>query len=227
MDRKPYLDAIDRAIAELIPISRRTAAPASNQAQYIGTVVDNTIAMLCSPANALDLRGRQVAFERELNWKSLMQAVHRSFYSSIHLASEAGLREVCTARGYTISSPRDRAELLCNSIGDRLSARERREILALAGRIPTFSDYLNAVLAGSGLKKARKKDWRKFYDALSVARNKVSHSDTTLSEKERSRLNDGGLGILVTETGVFVTNPRHYAQLCQTVLEFYRELGLE
>src|SRR5579884_1243306 len=90
-----HLDSIVAAMEELLRISRRGAAPASIPSQYIGTIIDNTAALLTAPANALDQGNRHVTFSEPANWLSLMQALHRSFFASILIAVEAGLAYVC------------------------------------------------------------------------------------------------------------------------------------
>ena len=69
-----------------------------------GTTVDNTVGLLAAPANALDGGTRALRFSDTRNWLSLMQAVHRSFFSSLQLAIEAGLVAICRERGLQVPS---------------------------------------------------------------------------------------------------------------------------
>jgi len=82
----------------------RTAAPAPIPHQYVGTVADTTIGLLTAPANALDNGVRRIQFSNDRNWLSLMQAVHRSFFSSLQLAIESGLEAICREQGLKVSS---------------------------------------------------------------------------------------------------------------------------
>ncbi|HAU2062766.1 TPA: hypothetical protein JBK43_14670, partial [Legionella pneumophila] len=95
INRNSHLQHILTTLEELIIISKKTAAPSDNCFQYIGTIVDNTIGLLTAPANSLDGGNRRISFNDDNNWVSLMQAVHRSFLSSIQTSVERALAESC------------------------------------------------------------------------------------------------------------------------------------
>jgi len=135
------------AIEELRPLSAEYAAPAPECVQFLGTIVDNTLGLLTVPANAIDHGARQVRFENPRHWLSLMQAVHRSFFSSVHTATEAGLAAICRQHGIEVKSTlRARAEKIVERLKDRISEAEAKEIVGLTGTAAQFHDYLDAVL---------------------------------------------------------------------------------
>src|SRR4051794_8685366 len=104
LDRSAHLQRIEEALAMLQSFHARTSAPVPLPHQYVGTIIDNTVALLTAPANALDGGARRIIFDQDRSWLSLMQAVHRSFFSSIHTAVEAGLHTMCAELGVNPTS---------------------------------------------------------------------------------------------------------------------------
>lgn len=226
-DANLHIETIDEAIAELIQFHSRTAAPALLPHQFIGTVIDNTLALLTVPANSLD-GGNRIAYFSEINnWRSLIRSIHSSFLSQIHLATERALIVICDEQNLKVqvafqSSLIEAIAQIEAHIGNQDSLKDALKVLkaiAQKGR-PQFDDYLNTVLSDSNLEKKTKKVWRKFFRALSIARNKTSHSITTLTDGERLELRDGGCAALISESGDLVINPRMYAQIVNHILNF-------
>ncbi len=222
-----HLTRIDQSIGELCRLDHRTSSPAHIAHQYIGTVVHNTLALLTAPANSLDHGIRHATFSESKNWLSLMQAVHRSFFSSIQLATERGLAALCEERSIDVQSSAARSfnrELttLLAMFEDEDTAKQVRRLANSVPRFrPTFDDHLNAVMKGSTLSRETKRNWRSFFQALSIVRNKSSHSDPTLSSTEAQKLVDGGCGVMVSDDGRLHVNPRMYKQVVCGVLDFF------
>jgi hypothetical protein len=227
-DLQKHLESIQIASSELLAMQKRTAHPALVQHQYIGTVLDNTISLLTAPANSLDRGHRYLTFTDPKNWLSLMQAVHRSFLSSIHTATEKGLVDYCNTRGAVVES-RIRSDAvvhlneLAKLVGDEHRALKKLHRLIGKGH-PSFDDYLNSALEVSCFTTKQKTVWRRFFKALSTVRNKVSHSDTTLSDAEQEALKTGGLGAMVSSKGELMVNPQMYHQLATFLLDFFDSL---
>lgn len=227
IDTSKHLQRILEAIDELIRLHVRTAAPAPMPHQYVGTVVDNTIGLLTAPANALENGVRRIQFSDARNWLSLMQAVHRSFFSSLQLAIEAGLEAICRQQGLKVSSRL--RENMDSAIGKIESvAGDNEEVhrgirhlrTFLKTYRPGFDDYLESVLTTVSLPRRTKARWRRFFRALSIVRNKASHFDTSLSDPERKVLIEGGCRTMVSKSGDLVMNPRMYVQFVTFSLQF-------
>ncbi len=90
----------------------------------------------------------------------------------------------------------------------------------LVGRKAQFRDYLDAVLRESNLERAVAAHWRKYFEALSIVRNKVSHFDVTLSDYEVSALREGGFSAAVTD-GELRVNPRMYKRVIGDIRGFF------
>lgn len=227
-DSKAHLCDIDAAISELHQFQPRTTAPAPIAHQFIGTVVDNTLALLTVPANSLDGGHRSIQFSESNNWRSLIRAVHSSFLSQIHLATERALVSICEELNLRVQSSFRLSMLKAIDQIERHTEdlkpiqRALKDVQALARNSrPQFDDYLNAVLSNSKLEKRTKRDWRLFFRALSIVRNKVSHSVAELAESEKVRLIEGGFSVLISQSGKLVINPRIYAQIANHILNFF------
>jgi hypothetical protein len=206
---------------ELMPLSKGLAAPAPECLQFLGTVVDNTIALLTALANAIDGGSRNIRFDKASNWLSLMQAVHRSFFSSILIATEAALAGICRELNIeVVPSSKIKATEIVQRLKGRISERDAKDIMGLAGKQPQFSDYLNVVLKRGKLRGADATMWRKYFRALSIIRNKASHYDTTLSDVEVTALKGGGFSVAVTD-GRLGVNPRMYRQVIEHTKRFF------
>jgi hypothetical protein len=221
IDLSRHLQRILEAIEELTALSKAFAAPAPESIQFLGTVVDNTVALLTAPANSIDRGGRHVSFDQKRNWLSLMQAVHRSFFSSIHLATEAGLAQICSQyRIEVTASSRLKAKRIVCRLKGKIDNRDAKEILGLAGKLPQFDDFLNAVVGKADLEQSIAVTWRRYFRALSIIRNKVSHSNATLSAGEVSDLQAGGFSAAVSD-GQLGVNPRMYRQIVEQIAGFF------
>ena len=97
INKRSHLEHILASLDELLLVSKKTSAPSDNCFQYLGTTVDNTLSLLTAPANSLDDGHRRLIFNDDKNWVSLMQAVHRSFLSSVQIAVEKALTEQCSS----------------------------------------------------------------------------------------------------------------------------------
>jgi len=96
-----------------------------------------------------------------------MQAVHRSFFSSVHLATESGLVNVCRERGV---APRNRLreaaedpvgrikDAAGNVSGVSRALKDLRAILRTTR--PAFDDHLEGALSTVKLSAQIKKTWR-------------------------------------------------------------------
>jgi hypothetical protein len=226
-EEQRHLKSLDEAIAELAPLAMITAAPASVQCQYVGTIIENTLVMLTGVANSLDRGQRSITFSDFSNWISAMQAVHRSFYSSIIIAVEISLVVLCRDENIEVKSARiAQAESIIGDLGDSVSQRTRKRIMRLAGGNPAFMDYVRAVASARIVDSDRRTMWINFFEALNILRNKASHSDSSLSENQRVTLVRGGCEVLVSNDGELQFNSRNYKQLVEFVLRFYQEIGV-
>jgi hypothetical protein len=154
-----------------------------------------------------------------------MQAVHRSFYNTVIIAVEQGLSDICKKEGLAPTSRRaEEAEIIIKRA--ELERELEDKIRQLAGSRLNFSDYLNTVLKEKVSDTKRRKIWNNFFDALGIVRNKVSHSDTSLTPNEIDRLVKGGFSTLVSKTKELQVNTRNYKQIVDFILQFYREVNI-
>ena len=84
-----------------------------------------------------------------------------------------------------------------------------------------FRDKLHAVLELTSLSNKDKKIWRNFFIGMTIVRNKVSHSNPTLTKQEQEDFKQGGLKVLVSENGNLQIDPRMYKQFAGCTLDFF------
>ena len=116
-------------------------------------------------------------------------------------------------------------DYLLDELGDKLTQSQKRVIKSLSPKKPSFNDYLEAALKqNSNILEHRKKIWRKYFKCISILRNKVSHSDCSLSSSEKDLLMNNGFSAVVNGTELQF-NSRNYVQICNHVIQFFQELG--
>jgi hypothetical protein len=223
MKMNNHLNSINIAIQELQKFQDQTKHPNPTPKQYIGTIVDNTLGILCSTANSLDGGCRRITFSETRNWVSLMQAVHRSFYSSIHSALELGIIEECKSRDLNVpSSIRKKYLNILNKFEEDKDITKVKKYFE--GMKPSFKDYLNSILTISDLDNLKKQQWRDFLECLTIIRNKTSHSTPELTTSEADRLRNNGYGVMLSDENTLQTNPQHYHQVVKHILEFWDDV---
>lgn len=221
-----HLQVINEALAELLILTKSLGEPAARSHQYVGGVVDNTICLLCSPANSIDKGGRFLLFSNLKNLESAIAAIHRSFYSSIFSVIELVLEQECANNQIKVEGRVKSWNKIKSEIANELSDAQLRKIEKLIPAKPTFGDYLEAVLQKSNIKEERKNVWRKYFIALSVVRNKASHGDSALNTKEMEKLKEGGFAALISQDNQLGINARNYNQICIHIINFFTELNI-
>ncbi len=221
-----HLIRIQETTTQLVLLSAKTAHPAPITHQLIGTVLDNTVGLLTAPANSLDNGKRTIIYTEDHQWISLMQSVHRSFFSSIHLATESALRHICETNNLNVLSQQYQAmsqaiDLIQAAVENKDSLKKAFKVIKDASpKHPNFRDYLEAALSLKEYNTQFKKTWRKFFDALSIIRNKASHSDTFINENERKRLIEANFGTVISTEGILQFNTRIYEEVTLYTLQF-------
>ncbi len=228
-----HLKAIKETFSQLYALDDRTRAPASLEVQYIGTGIDTTLALITSAYNAIlpvdKPNMAYIAYEKEENFHSLLNATCRSFHISIVLSIEMAIKHNCEKNGLEIKSAyknnliKEFSKLRNVATEDLLPHIEKFETKITKSIRPGFNDYLEAVLKNPIFKDKPEevRKWRYFFNALAVLRNKSAHSDVELSDDDRQKLIDGGLSANIdANTGRLVYNVIHFHPICLRVLEF-------
>ncbi len=157
--------------------------------------------------------------------------MHRVFFGDLHVAVEEGLRKIITEQKLTIITSK---VLMANNIVNKISSKlsdmtaikhELTEIKKLASNHPTFNDYLNTVLNHiKRLSNKYKKASRVYFDGLSIIRNKVSHSDMSLTDIEKQKLKNAKLGNAISKDGLLQMTFEGYKFLVGDVIRFFDTL---
>lgn len=158
-------------------------------------------------------------------------AMHRGFFSDLHIDIEAGLNQIIIDNNFTICiSKRDSVEKIIKNITEKVKdiedlSTEIGNIKRLAGNHPSFNDYLNTVLNSiQKIDKAYKVECRSYFDGLSILRNKVSHSEMLLSEQEKEKLIKAKLGKSIGSDGKLQMTFEGYQYLIIDIIHFFDKL---
>lgn len=158
-------------------------------------------------------------------------AMHRVFFADLHFSTEDGLRKIIKEKNFKVVINRaDQAHSIVEKIKSKLPDpsiidSELRKIVRLGGNHPTFNDYLNTVLNNiEGLDKVYKNECRVYFDAVNIIRNKVSHSDMTLSEQEKAKLIAAKYKNAISSQGELQMTFEGYQPLIIDVIRFFDKL---
>lgn len=158
-------------------------------------------------------------------------AMHRVFFTDLHIATEEGLREIINNNQMIVIVNRNKlAEKIISDIKTKLKntkliSKELERILKLAGNFPVFNDYLNSVLDEiESLDKKFKLSSRVYFDALSIIRNKVSHAEMKLSEEEKDKLRKAKFDKAIASDGNLQMTFEGYSLLLKDVIRFFDHL---
>lgn len=199
--------------------------------KFLDPTINNAIASMVDLL--VYLEGRNPYYKRVNNdfCNYRQTAMHRAFFSDLHIGVEEGLREIIENNNLVIAVSKQKHALtivqkIRNKIPDTLTvSKELEEILQLAGNYPTFNDFLNTVLNGiASLKERYRIDCRIFFDGMNIIRNKVSHSDFKLSDQEKDKLKKAKLGKVIASDNNLQMTFEGYKLLLGDIIRFFDTL---
>ena len=219
-----FKDAID----QLTDLEARTAHTAPVPYRYVGQIIRNTKVLLTAPANTFSNKPKFNLGGNDKSRTLLIGSIHRSFFADIHGNSEEGLSTICNDRGITVeSNQKKQIEDLLQKIEletghnlrvKRHTSRLRKKMRSIR---PNLMDYVNTLLKQSDLTKEKQKTWKDFFEAITILRNKCSHSIFNIEESERKKLIAGGFQQSVNIPGEIIVGPRMYSQVANNILNFF------
>lgn len=231
-DVERHIKEIEDTINELNSIPEKVKVP-KEETKFLGTVLANTISFLSSAANSLDNGKRVKAFNHIDDWGELLKAINRSFFSTIIISTERGLELYISKKGGVIESSQKRT---CQKKYDKIRTLLDGDTLVkfdsfvkevIKNIKPTFADYLEEALRLSTFDKKGKRSIRNFFSALTIVRNKSSHSNPSLTENEIERLKEGGLSFFISTSGDLVASHRYYYSLSEYIIGFLQRLDYQ
>lgn len=197
---------------------------------FLAPCLENAIyAMTCSLAYA-DKKNSLLPKFRVKYFKNRQITMHRTFLSDLHTNTEEGLRRIIKSQRFRVeNSGRNKIEGIIDKIKTKtgtIDLTDQIESLSrLASTRHSFPDYLDCVLKNiSGLRDQYRKDARLYFEALSIARNKVSHSDMTFTDAEQEKLRIAKLSKMIDVRGRLQMTFEGYKLLLGDVIRFFDNL---
>lgn len=223
------IKSLETAIKNLIELGKEFGD--KFESQTLGTVVHTTACFLTMAANTLDQGQRQLNFSNKEDWKNLISNINRFFYAHVHTAIEVELIEFSNKKGIKIESTvkRKLLEKYEKNLKQKIPNEHHKDIEDFLQENtpdrPSAMDFLNCSLKGTGFSEDEKKYFRIFYEALSILRNKSSHSDPSLHGYEKDKLKQAKLDFLISPKGTLKSQPGHYFYISKMVMVFLNNLS--
>ena len=229
--KEQYIKEIDESISELNTLPGKVNEPIKDEIKFMGTILASTICFLSSAANSLDQGCRVKKFDAIEDWSQVISAINRSFYSSIIISTELGLEHFVRKKGGEIKSTfekqfedkyKDLSKFMKGEIKDKCDKLFEKLI---KNKKPIFTDYLNSALKLSTFDDKGKKSIKRFFRALTIVRNKSSHSNPSLSESEKDNLIEGGFCHFISNEGTLRATPKDYYTISMYIIRFFEKLN--
>lgn len=197
---------------------------------FLAPCLENAVyALTCSLAY-VDKKNILLPKFRVKYFKNRQITMHRTFLRDLHSNTEDGLRRIIKSQKFKVeNSSKNRIEGIIVRIKTKagvvnLSA-EIEDLQKISGNRYSFPDYLDCILKNvSGLKNQYRKDARFYFEALSIVRNKVSHSDMTLTNNEHEKLRVAKLGRMINSRKQLQMTFEGYRLLLGDVIRFFDNL---
>ena len=194
-----YMDELEWTVHALQNFGTLTKPPAPEYHGFLGSTTNATLVLL---GQCIQLAGGTFELTDGFStnhWQSVVNVIHRSYYSSLQMVVEAMCDGFCRSR-------------------------EQQVVSSTPERKPGFMDHINSALKASRLANDRKTIWRQYFDGLRILRNKNSHFDAKFSEHEVKVLTKAGLTEHISPAGLIQTRPANYVPLAKSALDFIHEL---
>jgi hypothetical protein len=190
----------------------------------IGNVIGSLTDLLCY------LEGKNpyyISFDESF-FHNRQVAMHRTFFSDMHVTTEDGLRKIIREKNLEVPVNKIKnVQSIVNNIKTKVAdshiiTNELKKILRLASNYPSFNDHLDAVFHSiRGIDKRYKHSCRAYFDAVNIIRNKVSHSDMTLSKEEKEKLVVAKFKNAISNNGRLQMTFKGYESLISDLIKFF------
>lgn len=230
MDREHWIKKLK---TEIVEIDKWRNAMAQKDPIYrsLYPFVENALYDMANLLLYIEDKNPYIAQFHEPYCLNRSNTMHRSFLREMHTNIEDGLRKIAEDKGITVKVTRQEqaqsiVEKIAGKVPDRsVIERDLQKVVKFAGNFPTFNDYLNAVIEALPLTDDYRKQIRAYFDALSIIRNKLSHSDMRLSEAEKQKLIEGKFRNAIASDGVSLQMTfEGYKFLIRDAVNFFDQL---
>lgn len=227
MDKKWYSDKIYKEIHRLKKFEKIITIKKPSY-WFFEPAIGNSAASLADLLCYLEEKNPYYIGFNEAFFNNRQRTVHRTFISDLHSNTEDGLREIIKNQDFQVEINRkNQAESIVEKLRDRLSSSEIKKILDLGGENPTFNDHLHAVLRNTkNLDSSYKKQCIIYFDGINILRNKISHSDMTLTEEEKIKLGKAKLGNAIAKDGKLQFTFEGYLPLLIDHVKFFDNINV-
>lgn len=231
MNKKDYAQKLKREIVSLQQLQKILLSKNPSH-DFLQPLIGNAIATMADLLCYLEEKHPYLPVFDEAFFHNREAAMHRVFFADFHVATEDGLRKIIRDQNFKVEVNRSiQAQSIVEKIKSTLKdyslvTSELKKIIKLGGNFPTFNDYLNTVLNNiADLDAKYKVGCRAYFDAINIIRNKVSHSDMTLNEEEKTKLTNAKFKNAISAKGELQMTFEGYKLLVTDVIRFFDKLS--
>ena len=229
-EKNPFIEKLKISIVDLQKL-QKVLLIKNPVYLFLNPVFGNVIASMVDLLAYFERKNPYYTDFDETFFNNRQAGMHRAFFTDLHVTTEEGLREIIDKNNFrVVISKQKLAEKIVKNIKQSLKNtknidKELEKINDLGGNFTTFNDYLNAVLKNIPLDKQYKLACRVYFDALNIIRNKVSHSDMSLSEKEKEKLIKAKFKNAISPKGELQMTFEGYKLLLIDIIKFFDTLN--
>ena len=179
-----YIAELDMRIEALMSFSN---LPARTQAYVypIPYIADLAITLYSALANGIDNKSVRIHEMQTDTFERTRTFVDRSILVQFLSQVEYLLQAYCKKHKLKVRSVDSRrAKVIMDRYGDGIDTKSKKWLEGKLKRHPIFGDYSEAVLKDKGAKSIFTNKWRRFFDLLSLLRNKCAHGDDRLRDSD-------------------------------------------
>ncbi len=228
-EKNPFIEKLKISIVDLQKL-QKVLLIKNPTYLFLNPVFGNVIASMVDLLAYFERKNPYYTDFDETFFNNRQAAMHRAFFTDLHVATEEGLRSIIDKNNFKVVINKQKlAEKIVKNIKQSLMNtknidKELEKINDLGGNFVTFNDYLNTVLENIPLDKQYKLACRAYFDALNIIRNKVSHSDMSLSEKEKDKLIKAKFKNAISPKGELQMTFEGYKLLLIDIIKFFDTL---
>jgi len=230
MNKGFFIKKIKREVRELKNIQKIVGTKKPSY-PFLDPTINNSITSLVDLLVCLENKNPYYKSFNKKFFDYKQTAMHRAFFSDLHIGVEGSLKELIDNQGFKVFvSKHELAKSIVKKIEEKLKdttpiPKELNKILKLGSKFATFNDYLNTVLDNiESLDRKYKSESRAYFDALNIIRNKISHSDMTLSETEKEKLKKAKFSKAILPNGFLQMTFEGYKSLLMDIVRFFDRL---
>ncbi len=224
-----YQEALKKAFVDIAKLQEKLLKLNTKPHGYLNTLCNELLSLIFFYKLILDEKNpfyNQKSID-ERWFVDQMQMMHRVFLSSLHIATECGLKAIIEDQKLKVEISRNKQIKSALKLISDKESNLYKKVNKLQQDEPSFKDYLEAVLKSTQLSKDYKQLSRNYFSALSIIRNKISHGycdGASFQDGQIETIKNANLGKVVDKENKLQFSPYFYKPILNNVGHFFEEI---